>query len=398
MRAAVYVVGLFALFGVAQSQNPDVWFLAFAIAPQFFSFLDLRLAMGLGIALNFLAAGLLGDRYPGVGNRSVRDRGGRRPLLPVLQCLGITDHQPERGACRDHRPARGHQDRAGGRAARGRPAGRAAAARRGYPRHTGAGLYQHPHADPGGTGRPGRLASSRRPGIPVPPRGADGQGEPDRGASPGGRPGPCAARRRTAARRAAQAVAGTGSGRSFALSGTPRPLPMATEVVLLRVCQEALANVRKHAGAHAATVRLDYDPDAIRLEVSDDGAEFPAPGPGQRRLRPARDADPGRRGGRHAERAQRARRGHRRQRDGAGVTAIRVLLADDHPVVREGLRGMLAAEPDIEVVGRGRIRSRGGGARRAATAGRDPDGPAHAPGGDGWGGHPAPGRDPRSWC
>lgn len=30
---------------------------------------------------------------------------------------------------------------------------------------------------------------------------------------------------------------------------------------------------------------------------------------------------------------------------------IRLLLADDHPVVREGLRGMLAAEADLEVVG-----------------------------------------------
>jgi DNA-binding NarL/FixJ family response regulator len=33
------------------------------------------------------------------------------------------------------------------------------------------------------------------------------------------------------------------------------------------------------------------------------------------------------------------------------VSVIRVVLADDHPVVREGLRGMLTAEPDIEVVG-----------------------------------------------
>jgi DNA-binding NarL/FixJ family response regulator len=33
------------------------------------------------------------------------------------------------------------------------------------------------------------------------------------------------------------------------------------------------------------------------------------------------------------------------------VTKIRVLIADDHPVVRDGLSSMLAREPDFEVVG-----------------------------------------------
>ncbi|WP_264031984.1 response regulator [Cellulosimicrobium sp. SH8] len=35
----------------------------------------------------------------------------------------------------------------------------------------------------------------------------------------------------------------------------------------------------------------------------------------------------------------------------AGNDVVRVLVVDDHPVVRSGIIGMLAAEPDLEVVG-----------------------------------------------
>ncbi|MBC6462145.1 response regulator [Actinomadura sp. HBU206391] len=33
------------------------------------------------------------------------------------------------------------------------------------------------------------------------------------------------------------------------------------------------------------------------------------------------------------------------------MTTIRVLIADDHPIVRDGLRAVLTAEPDLEVIG-----------------------------------------------
>jgi signal transduction histidine kinase len=61
---------------------------------------------------------------------------------------------------------------------------------------------------------------------------------------------------------------------TFEVSGAARPLPAATEVILLRVCQEALANVRKHACARRAWVRLGYGEGSVHLEVSDDGGGF----------------------------------------------------------------------------------------------------------------------------
>lgn len=56
------------------------------------------------------------------------------------------------------------------------------------------------------------------------------------------------------------------------IAGDSRPLPMLVDVALYRVTQEALTNVRKHAGRGAeATVRIRFTPDAVEVEVSDNG-------------------------------------------------------------------------------------------------------------------------------
>ena len=60
------------------------------------------------------------------------------------------------------------------------------------------------------------------------------------------------------------------------LTGEPRALPTATEVVLLRAAQEALTNVRRHASAHEVAVLLAYGADTVRLVIRDDGRGFDA--------------------------------------------------------------------------------------------------------------------------
>jgi signal transduction histidine kinase len=58
------------------------------------------------------------------------------------------------------------------------------------------------------------------------------------------------------------------------VTGTVRSLPAQVEETLLRVGQEALANVRKHAAASRLTVTLSYLDDAVTLDVHDDGVGF----------------------------------------------------------------------------------------------------------------------------
>ncbi|GAB3975724.1 sensor histidine kinase [Plantactinospora veratri] len=66
-------------------------------------------------------------------------------------------------------------------------------------------------------------------------------------------------------------TAETGIRADFRCVGDPAPLAMSTEVVLLRAAQESLTNVRKHADAGVASVRLDFGPDRVLLTVTDDG-------------------------------------------------------------------------------------------------------------------------------
>ncbi|SHN46953.1 sensor histidine kinase [Cryptosporangium aurantiacum] len=58
------------------------------------------------------------------------------------------------------------------------------------------------------------------------------------------------------------------------VTGAVRPLPTDHEVVLLRVVQEALTNVGKHAGASRVGVTLTYFEDAVIVDVRDDGVGF----------------------------------------------------------------------------------------------------------------------------
>ena len=66
-------------------------------------------------------------------------------------------------------------------------------------------------------------------------------------------------------------VAGMDIPTTFEVVGDERPLSPGLALAAYRVVQEALTNVRRHARARRATVRLHYRADCLEIEISDDG-------------------------------------------------------------------------------------------------------------------------------
>jgi signal transduction histidine kinase len=55
------------------------------------------------------------------------------------------------------------------------------------------------------------------------------------------------------------------------VQGEPRPLPAGVELAAYRICQEAVTNVIRHAGARNAQLTVAYGDDELSVEIVDDG-------------------------------------------------------------------------------------------------------------------------------
>ncbi len=65
----------------------------------------------------------------------------------------------------------------------------------------------------------------------------------------------------------------TGLDVGLTVVGEPRTLPPSLDLAIFRVVQEALTNTLKHAGPTRAAVVLRYEPTAVVVSVTDDGAQ-----------------------------------------------------------------------------------------------------------------------------
>jgi signal transduction histidine kinase len=113
---------------------------------------------------------------------------------------------------------------------------------------------------------------------------------------------------------------------------SPHRLPVATEVELLRIVQEAVTNVRKHASAHNLWLTVSVDPPRAVVTVKDDGH-----GLGRRR-----SDSMGITG--MKERARRIGAGLsvRNRTDGVRGTVVEVAIDPENPPTRMGVSGGVA--------------------------------------------------------
>jgi signal transduction histidine kinase len=277
-RAYLYLTGVIVLFAAADSMNANVWFLAFALCPQCFHILRARVAIIPAVALNLIGA--LSIAY------WEHDAAGYATAIGVA-AFGIVFSKVysgfvlglyEQSTAQADLIAQLDETRSE-LAAVSRSAGILAERQRlageihdtlaqGFSsilmliQAADAQLAQAPDAAraqlelAARTARENLAEARLLVGALAPAQ-----------LEPGNLAG---ALRRIAERAGAE----LGISATFETAGPARPLPAATEVVLLRTGQEAMANVRKHAAAQSVAIRLTYAGACVRLEVADDGAGF----------------------------------------------------------------------------------------------------------------------------
>jgi PAS domain S-box-containing protein len=69
-------------------------------------------------------------------------------------------------------------------------------------------------------------------------------------------------------------VRGTGITVEYDIAGPPQPVDPVIEVTAVRVVQEAITNVIKHAAARTIRLRVSFEGRGVRLSVTDDGRGF----------------------------------------------------------------------------------------------------------------------------
>jgi signal transduction histidine kinase len=277
-RGALYLTGLVLLFAVVQSQNSNAWFLAFAICPMCFHATTVRRGMVFVVVFNLIAGGLLVWRDPRLAGaltavgivifavafsrvytswmmRVIEQSLERAALIEQLESTRaeLAAAHREAGILSERQRLAGeiHDTLAQGftsivtliQAAEAGLDAEASGPRR--------------HLDLALSAARENLAEARTLVTVLSPAalGSGNLGD--------------------ALRRVTETTgAETGLRAHAEVIGTGRSLPTRTEVVLLRVGQEALANVRKHAAAQQVTVRLEYAEGLVRLAVADDGTGF----------------------------------------------------------------------------------------------------------------------------